>query len=103
MKVRSRDRLKCIVQSADEAEIMENTRNIAGGLRVAPRSFPGGMGPRRARSASPASVCRPAGQTGEPAPIWMAVLQATECQAVANGEDHTVQWDYAAGRARYTN
>jgi len=33
----------------------------------------------------------------------MAVLQATECQAVANGEDHTVQWDYAAGRARYTN
>jgi hypothetical protein len=33
----------------------------------------------------------------------MAVLQATECQAVANGEDHTVQWDYAAGRAIYTN
>lgn len=52
--------------------------------------------------------CRPATRvpeprTARPAPIWLAALLATPCQAVANGEDRAILWDCASGRAMYTN
>jgi hypothetical protein len=53
--------------------------------------------------------CRPATKTAErrmaaePAPIWMAALLATGCEALANGSNHAVRWDCASGRAMYTN
>jgi len=37
------------------------------------------------------------------APIWLAALQASRCQATRDGRDHTVRWDCVAGRALYTN
>lgn len=55
------------------------------------------------------SNCRPATKTAErriatePAPIWMAALLATSCQALADGSNHAVRWDCASGRAMYTN
>jgi len=39
----------------------------------------------------------------EPQPIWMAVLLATGCQAVGNGRERAVRWEWVAGRAVYTN
>jgi len=39
----------------------------------------------------------------DPAPIWLAALMATSCQAEGNGEQHTVRWHWVAGRALYTN
>jgi hypothetical protein len=39
----------------------------------------------------------------EPAPIWFAVLVATQCQASGNGDGHAVRWDYVSARAVYTN
>lgn len=56
-----------------------------------------------------AGACRSASKTvdllemAEPAPIWMAALLAAPCQAVTNGADHAVSWNYVAGRALYTN
>ncbi len=53
--------------------------------------------------------CRPATKaaerriTAEPAPIWLAALLATGCEASANGSNHAVRWDCASGRAMYTN
>jgi hypothetical protein len=53
--------------------------------------------------------CRPATKSAEardasqPAPIWLAVLIATGCQAVTNGQDRAIRWDCASGRAVYTN
>ncbi len=53
--------------------------------------------------------CRPATKAAEhriaaePAPIWMAALLATPCQALADGSNHAVRWDCASGRAMYTN
>ena|SRR5579872_6173272 len=54
-------------------------------------------------AARPAAACRPATRAAEPAPIWMAALLATPCQAVANGADHVIRWECVAGRAVYTN
>ncbi len=39
----------------------------------------------------------------EPVPIWLAVLEATSCEAKRNGEYHAVRWKWDAGRAVYTN
>src|SRR5258705_13198260 len=39
----------------------------------------------------------------EPAPIWFAVLMASQCHASGNGDGHAVRWDYISGRALYTN
>jgi len=55
------------------------------------------------------SACRPATRTPEPltcteaAPVWFAVLMASECRAVGSGEDRPIRWDYVSGRAFYTN
>jgi len=62
----------------------------------------------RQNLARAAAGCRPAtkaqeARVAQPAPIWMAALLATPCQAVANGEDRAVRWDCASGRAMYTN
>jgi hypothetical protein len=77
----------------------------AGVAKAAPRS----ESPRtRPNSARTIAGCRRAPRALEtraaaPAPIWMAALLATPCQAVANGEDRVVRWDCASGRAMYTN
>ena len=39
----------------------------------------------------------------EPVPIWLAVLEATPCEAKRNGEYHAVRWQWDSGRAVYTN
>ena len=39
----------------------------------------------------------------EPVPIWLAALMASRCLATGNGEEHTVRWKCASGRALYTN
>jgi hypothetical protein len=39
----------------------------------------------------------------EPVPIWLAVLEATPCEAKRNGEHHAVRWRWDSGRAVYTN
>lgn len=66
-----------------------------------PQAAPRSEGHRPRQSAVNAGGCRPATKT--PAPIWMAALLATPCQAVVNGQDHDVRWDCASGRAMYTN
>ena len=42
-------------------------------------------------------------RTHEPVPIWLAVLEATSCEAKRNGEYHAVRWKWDSGRAVYTN
>lgn len=99
-------------------EQRNETRRVTGSTRVALRSYaarkrPSCIPAEPLNSASAAagaggSACRPATKAleargGEPAPIWMAVLEATQCQAVADGGDHAVEWDLIAGRAIYTN
>jgi hypothetical protein len=42
-------------------------------------------------------------QTAGPSPIWLAALVATGCQAVSDRECHPIGWDWAEGRALYTN
>ncbi len=44
-----------------------------------------------------------ASRPSEPAPVWLSVLLAASCSAGRNGEEHTVRWHCAAGRATYTN
>src|ERR1035437_665174 len=39
----------------------------------------------------------------EPVPIWLAVLLATPCEAHRHGENHAGRWNWASGRALYTN
>jgi len=39
----------------------------------------------------------------EPLPIWLAVLQASSCEAQSDSHNHTVSWNMVAGRAVYTN
>ena len=46
-----------------------------------------------------AGACRPISG----APIWLAALMATRCQAEGDGEYHAVGWDCVSGRALYTN
>ena len=63
--------------------------------------FPEGgihSGARPIRTALP-EASRPS----EPLPIWLAVLQATSCEARCEGEQHAVRWSLVAGRAVYTN
>jgi len=60
-------------------------------------------GPTEPAGAAGPKVSYPRPETGEPVPIWLAVLMATTCQAKANGEDHDVRWDCVAGRAIYRN
>ncbi len=55
------------------------------------------------------TVCRPpskpagARMISGAAPVWLAALAATRCQAVADGRSHVIRWDWALGRALYTN
>jgi hypothetical protein len=42
-------------------------------------------------------------RTHETVPIWLAVLEATSCEAKRNGEYHAVRWQWDSGRAVYTN
>jgi hypothetical protein len=44
-----------------------------------------------------------ASRPGEPVPIWLAALLATDCEAQRNGENHAVRWNCVSGRALYTN
>jgi hypothetical protein len=44
-----------------------------------------------------------ASRPNEPLPIWLAVLRATPCEALSNGQYHAVRWNVVAGRAVYTN
>jgi hypothetical protein len=46
---------------------------------------------------------REAKRTHEPVPIWLAVLEASSCEAKRNGEYHAVRWKWDSGRAVYTN
>jgi hypothetical protein len=39
----------------------------------------------------------------EPVPIWLDVLRATPSRARSSGASHSVRWDWAGGRALYTN
>jgi hypothetical protein len=39
----------------------------------------------------------------ETRPIWLAVLEATSCQAQSRGKYHAVSWQHVCGRATYTN
>ena len=36
-------------------------------------------------------------------PIWLAALAATRCQAISDRGCHPVGWQWAGGRAVYTN
>jgi hypothetical protein len=38
-----------------------------------------------------------------PAPIWLAALIATRCQAIGAGADDAIVWKWVAGWALYTN
>jgi hypothetical protein len=56
------------------------------------------------------AVCRPSIKAAQSArtisgaaPVWLAVLAAARCQAVANGRNRVIRWDWALGRALYTN
>ena len=49
------------------------------------------------------AVLPEASRPSEPVPIWLAVLQATSCEAQSNGQHHAVRWDLVSGRAVYTN
>ena len=44
-----------------------------------------------------------ANRPSEPLPIWLAVLQATSCEAQRDGVYHAVRWKMVSGRAIYTN
>jgi hypothetical protein len=55
------------------------------------------------RTMAPVTMGSPANHPGEPVPIWLAVLQATSCEAKRNGEYHAVRWNWVSGRAVYTN
>jgi hypothetical protein len=56
------------------------------------------------RTCEPVLAMPPAAELAtEPAPIWLAALIASRCQAIANGKDHTVRWNHVSGRAIYTN
>jgi hypothetical protein len=102
------------------------TRRMTGGMSVAPRGFasetrpscvhsglglgqtaPGTDNSRPRQTLLQNAGCRPVKKSPEaaaqPAPIWMAALLATPCQAVASGEGHAVRWDCVSGRAIYTN
>jgi hypothetical protein len=82
----------------------QRSRRVAGSISAAQCSL-ASIRPSVSRSGN----CRPATKTAErritaePAPIWMAALLATGCEASANGSNHTVRWDCASGRAMYTN
>ena len=51
----------------------------------------------------PVEVTLPEATHREPVPIWLAVLEATSCEAKRNGEYHAVRWKWDSGRAVYTN
>jgi hypothetical protein len=42
-------------------------------------------------------------QPNHGAPIWFSALIGAHCQALSNGEPHTVRWNCVSGRAHYTN
>jgi len=37
------------------------------------------------------------------APVWMAALAATGCQAISDRGCHSIGWQWEKGRAMYTN
>ena len=89
------------IVSAEHREIAQRmSKNFAvansrrPGSQRAPSDSSGTAGPR---------VSYPRPDSGEPVPIWLAVLMATSCQAEVNGENHDVRWDCVAGRAVYKN
>jgi len=46
---------------------------------------------------------RPEVLSSEPAPIWFAVLRASDCRATDGNQGHAVPWICVSGRALYTN
>jgi len=72
-------------RTADQSQL-----HIAGGTMT---SSAGPVRPRLPEASRP----------NEPVPIWLAVLQATSCEAQRNGENHAVRWSWVSGRALYTN
>lgn len=60
------------------------------------------MGPAAAGWRHP-PACRPAARSVETPPIWLAALLASQCHAVAEGEESAIHWNCASGRALYTN
>ena len=54
-------------------------------------------------TAGPVRAPQPETRSGEPVPIWLAVLFATSCEAQRNGVHHAVRWNWISGRAVYTN
>ena len=54
-------------------------------------------------SAGPVRWRLPEARPGGPVPLWLAVLLATPCEAQHGGENHAVLWNWASGRAVYTN
>jgi hypothetical protein len=96
--------------------IRRTTDAIASRQRAVPESRPlrprtvGGRGSMaqaaavRPVAARSTSGCRPAIRTAEPAPIWMAALLASPCQAVSEAVPRrAVRWECVAGHALYTN
>ena len=77
--------------------------------KSAGRMTPGINGRNHHQAPRGGTGCRPATRSVDlrvvydPAPIWMAALLATCCQAVAGDGDHAVLWNCVSGRAMYTN
>jgi hypothetical protein len=89
------------------------TRGMSGSMSITQRSFANEWCENsRIRQAfvHGGAVCRPTIKSAQPAgsisgaaPVWLAALAAARCQAVANGRSHVIRWDWALGRALYTN
>jgi hypothetical protein len=93
---------------------LQNQLHIAGQPNTAARGGNADIGGTNGASRVPAARLKaisipvraalPEGRrTSEPVPIWLAVLEATSCEAQRNGEYHAVRWQWDSGRAVYTN
>ena len=73
--------------------------SIGGDLRDqrAPRA------PRRTVRQGCRQVAVESARPAAPAPIWLAALIATRCQAIGAGAAHAIVWKSVAGWALYTN
>jgi hypothetical protein len=89
-------------QKIPQNQLHSARQPVIEGLRANPETGAADAAPQPipipVRTGSPES-----GQTGEPVPIWLAVLEATSCEANRNGEYHAVRWKWDSGRAVYTN
>src|SRR4051794_9721130 len=57
----------------------------------------------KVRSAAPQTLSMRASGEYNGLPIWVSALIASDCMAFDTGGCRTVQWEYYAGRALYTN